>query len=201
MPFVHELFSFITEYGYAAVFLGSVFEGESILLIAGLLAQQDHLSLPLILLYAFLGAVVADLAWFLLGRYGGNRVTKKLPFLLRWSIKSTDLIQKHPRAISTLMRFMYGFRNIVPFSIGMAGIRLRTFLPWNMLGALLWVGMFGGVGYLLGEAFEALAGNVRRIELVLIMGAILAFAILKGVSALFTKTVSNVIEKDTSNTV
>lgn len=201
MPFVHELFSFINEYGYLAVFIGSLFEGESILLIAGLLAQQDHLSLPFILVYAFLGAVVGDLAWFLAGRHGGNRLTKRFPLLLRWSAKPTILIKKYPRLISTLMRFMYGFRSVVPFSIGLSGIRLRTFLPWNMLGALLWVGVFGGVGYLLGEAFEALVGNVRRMELVLIMGAILAFAALKGISALFTKTVSTAIEKDTPDAV
>lgn len=201
MPFVHELFSFISEYGYVAVFFGSLFEGESILLIAGHLAQQDHLSLSFILLYAFLGAVAGDLIWFLAGRYGGHRITRRFPFLLRWSVKSTTLIQKHPRAISTLMRFMYGFRSVVPFSIGLSGIHLRTFLPWNMLGALLWVSVFGGVGYLLGEAFEALVGNVRRMELVLIMGAVLAFATLKGISDLFTKTVSNAIEKDTPDAV
>ena len=48
------LIPFIVAYGYPAIFLGGIFEGESMILIGGLAAYEGYLSLPLIYLYAVL---------------------------------------------------------------------------------------------------------------------------------------------------
>ena len=49
-----ELEHLIRQYGYFAVLLGTFFEGETVLILGGIAAQQGHLRLPLVLLFAFL---------------------------------------------------------------------------------------------------------------------------------------------------
>ena len=60
--------AFVTRWGYLAVFLGSLIEGESIILPAGYFASQGYLSLYKIMLIAFVGTVIADQLLFVFGR-------------------------------------------------------------------------------------------------------------------------------------
>jgi hypothetical protein len=52
----------IAQYGYAAAFLGPLFEGETVLLLAGYAAHRGYLD------FAGLGAVTGDQFFFWLGR-------------------------------------------------------------------------------------------------------------------------------------
>ena len=63
---------FIQEYGYWALLLGTILEGETIMLLAGFAASQGHLSLPWVWLVGFLGAVTGDQTFFYLGRWKGK---------------------------------------------------------------------------------------------------------------------------------
>lgn len=166
---IHELFFFITNYGYLAVFFGSILEGESILLVAGLLAYENYLSLPLILLLSLLGSVTGDTFWFVLGRRFGDKLLTRWSWLKKLGDRSTTLVAKKPVLVSFLMRFMYGFRNIVPFSLGRTNLRFQTFLFFNFLGALAWVTVFSLVGYLFGGILTLVFGRLRRYELLLII--------------------------------
>lgn len=170
------ILSLIIEYGYIAVFIGSIFEGETIVVIAGLLSFKNHLFLPFVLCSAFFGSVIGDTTWFLIGRYRG-------PYMMqRWNIfkkLSTPvvLVGKKPVLISFFLRFMYGFRHIVPFSLGMTKFPLRKFVFFNSLGAILWVSVFGSLGYLFGDIIEVAFGRIRRYELSLIVIVFLVFVV------------------------
>jgi membrane-associated protein len=41
----------------------------------------------------------------------------------------------------------------------------RKFIIFNFLGAILWVTVISGVGYLFGQHWERLAGEVKRIDI------------------------------------
>lgn len=164
----------ITDYGYLAVFVGSIFEGETIVVLAGLLAFKNHLFLPFILVSAFFGSVVGDTTWFLLGRYRG-------PYMMRrWSIfkkltTPVEIVGKRPVLISFFLRFMYGFRHIVPFSLGMTTFPIKKFVLFNSLGAILWVTVFGFLGFLFGDILEVVFGHIKRYELSLIVLVVFIF--------------------------
>jgi membrane protein DedA with SNARE-associated domain len=64
MPFTQLL----ADHGYLAVLIGSLLEGETILVLAGFAAHQGHLSLPLVLAIAFVGGTFGDQIFFWLGR-------------------------------------------------------------------------------------------------------------------------------------
>jgi membrane protein DedA with SNARE-associated domain len=170
------LISLISTYGYLAVFIGSIFEGESILILGGFAVHEGYLAIVPLFIYAFLGAVVGDLSWFLLGKYKGHKIMNQWPRFKKWMGKPLKLIHAKPSFTAFSMRFMYGFRHIVPFSLGMSNLRVRTFLFWNMLGALAWILAAGITGLIFGDLLEYFLGNLKRIEFVAIVVAIIIIA-------------------------
>src|SRR5215203_4012588 len=80
-----RVLSLIEHYGYLVVLFGVMLEstgvplpGETILLAAGVLAQQGHLHLGYSIAFGILGAVLGDQIGYWVGREGGR------PFVLRW---------------------------------------------------------------------------------------------------------------------
>ena len=54
----------ILTYGYAALLIGTFFEGETILIIGGLTAHLGYLQLPLVMVIAFIGSFSGDQVFF-----------------------------------------------------------------------------------------------------------------------------------------
>lgn len=179
--------SLIQSYGYIAVFIGSVFEGESIMLVSGVLAHEGYLSFSKMIGVAFLGAVVGDWGWFYLGRGYGVSLLNRFAFIKKMMSKPTDIIHKNPIKLSFFMRFMYGFRHVIPFSLGMSKLPARIFFFWNALGAGLWAVVFGSAGYLLINIIETVLGNIRKYQIILIVGVILALGLINFILYLVKK--------------
>ncbi len=163
-----ELVSFITTHGYTAVFLGSLIEGEALVIIAAFFAFLGELSLSLVLLCAFLGTLLSDVGWFLLGRYTGVRFLERFTWLHTLSKGSTALVGRRPRLTAFLVRFLYGFRVIVPFSLGKTAIETNTYILYNALGVFVWVGIFGGIGYFFANGVETIIGKTQHLGLIMI---------------------------------
>ena len=62
----------ISQYGYAALIVGSMAEGETITLLGGVAAHQGLLKFPLVVIAVALGGMIGDQLLYLLGRrFGG----------------------------------------------------------------------------------------------------------------------------------
>lgn len=184
--------SFIEDYGYLAVFLGSVLEGETVVLIGGLLSHELYLLFPVVVLCAFLGALVSDWGFFFLGRRRPSFFNKRLACLVKFAKTPTAFIEKNPRKASFLMRFMYGFRHVVPYSIGASCIPTKLFLLWNSMGAFAWALTMTTGGYLAGNLLASLMVSVRDNEtriLIIILCAIAFYVLMANIS-------SYIIEKE-----
>ncbi|MEK7552289.1 MAG: DedA family protein [Patescibacteria group bacterium] len=175
----------ILTYGYPFIFLGSMLEGEVVLVLGGLVAYAGILKLHFILLFAILGAITADICWFMIGRKKGIRIFEKYPWLEKLSRKPQAMIHKNPKVVSFLMRFMYGFRNVVPLSLGMSSIKTSTFILYNSLGAVIWVLVIGLAGYFFGDIMEVFIGRLRHNEFRIIIIAVVAFSLIHGAIKLF----------------
>jgi membrane protein DedA with SNARE-associated domain len=170
--------SLIGSYGYLAVFLGGIFEGEVILLLGGLAAHEGILSLWFVIGFAFLGTIIGDWAWFLVGRWKGEQTLARFPRMAAASAWPRRFIADRPALMAFLMRFMYGFRSVVPLGIGMSSIRVRTFALAHTAGAVLWSASVGVAGYFFGTVLEVFIGRAKKYELifaVVIIAGILVF--------------------------
>jgi membrane protein DedA with SNARE-associated domain len=171
----------LARYGYAAVLVGSFFEGETIVLMGGFSVHQGYLHLPGVIACAFAGSLAGDQIAYLLGRRYGEPVLERRP---KWR-PHVELVrhrlENHGTWLLVFFRFLYGLRNIVPFAAGLTGIRPRKFIPLNVLGAALWAPTITILGYLFGQAFEKVLVHARRYEefalIALVVVGLVLFAI------------------------
>jgi membrane protein DedA with SNARE-associated domain len=153
---------FIRLYGYPALFGGMLIEqfippmpGEPLLLGAGALAGNGRLSLWLSATLALAGTVVGDLIWYEIGRRGGHRVLK---WLCRLSIEpdtcvrhGEDTFARRGASALLIAKFVPGLNSIGQPLAGALGMPRRRFAIFDALGAVLWVGLYVGLGYALHD--------------------------------------------------
>ncbi|HEX5740677.1 MAG TPA: DedA family protein [Pilimelia sp.] len=142
--------------------LGFFLPGDSLLFLAGLAASPIaeaavgiQLSLPGLLIGATLAAIVgAQLGHYLGARYGRRlfeRPDSRL-FKQEYVEKAEFYFNKYgPGKAVVLARFIPVVRTFLNPVAGMLGMPARTFLLWNVVGAILWVDGLILAGYLLAE--------------------------------------------------
>ncbi|EBN5144681.1 DedA family protein [Salmonella enterica] len=145
-----DINTLITHYGYAALVIGSMAEGETVTLLGGVAAHQGLLKFPLAAAVA-LGGMMGDQLLYLLGRCYGGKILRRFPRYHTKIRHAQKMIQRHPYLFVIGTRFMYGFRVVGPLLIGASRLPPKIFLPLNMVGALVWALLFTTLGYLGGE--------------------------------------------------
>jgi membrane protein DedA with SNARE-associated domain len=189
---VESLDAFIRSYGYPAVFAGVMGEqfapipGEPLLLAAGALAGTGHLSLGLAAAVAFLGAAVGDVVWYEIGKQGGHRVIR---WLCRVSIepdscvrRSEEILGRRGAGALLVAKFVPGLHSVAQPLAGALGMRRGPFLVFDLLGALLWVGLYVGLGYAFQAQFAralSLAERLRGGTLLAAAGALAVYLAVK----------------------
>ncbi|WPM85561.1 DedA family protein [Apirhabdus apintestini] len=146
-----DINSLITHYGYAALILGSLAEGETVTLLGGIAAHQRLLSLPLTIISVALGGMIGDQLLYLAGRRYGETILQRFPRYRGKITRARRLINRHPWLFVVGSRFMYGFRIVGPILIGASRLPPKIFLPLNIIGALVWATLFTLLGYMGGE--------------------------------------------------
>lgn len=169
-----NLSALVEHYGYAAVFVGALAEGESVLLAAGFAAHRGLLNLPVVVATAFIAATVGDQLWFHLGRTRGPWLLERFPSIESRARRLKPLLDRHPGLAVVALRFMYGLRTAGPAALGMLGVPSRTFTLFNALGAALWAVIVSGVGWQFGNAVQWLFDDLRSAEEVLLVGLFVA---------------------------
>ncbi|EBG8338850.1 DedA family protein [Salmonella enterica subsp. enterica] len=146
-----DINTLITHYGYAALVIGSMAEGETVTLLGGVAAHQGLLKFPLVAAAVALGGMMGDQLLYLLGRCYGGKILRRFPRYHTKIRRAQKMIQRHPYLFVIGTRFMYGFRVAGPLLIGASRLPPKIFLPLNIVGALIWALLFTTLGYLGGE--------------------------------------------------
>jgi membrane protein DedA with SNARE-associated domain len=170
-----DLEGLVRTYGYAAVLCGTLLEGETLVVIAGFLSHRGYLHPPLVALAAFTGSFLVDQFFFRLGRRQGRRLL--LQRSERWqagAVRAEALLQRFGTWLILGFRFLYGFRTVTPFVIGMSRVSAARFAILNAAGAAVWAVVFTAAGYYFGRAMEAILGDLRRHEAWLIAALAIA---------------------------
>jgi membrane protein DedA with SNARE-associated domain len=159
-----DLASLIQNWGYPAVFAGSLIEGETILALAAVAAHRGYLALPSVIAVAAAGGFLGDQIYFLVGRFAGDRVLARWPALRPGAERVRQLLARYDTPLILGVRFLYGLRTVGPIAIGMSRVHWSRFALFNLIGAILWAALVAGIGYALGEALTRVLGDLKRIE-------------------------------------
>lgn len=156
---------FIRSYGYAAIFIGTFFEGETVLVVGGFLAHRTYLELPWVIAAAFFGTLLGDQMYFYLGRIKGVQYLEKRPRWKRKSARVRKLLRRHQTLVVLGFRFFYGVRTIIPFLLGASKVSPLRFLILNAIGASVWAIAVAVAGFVLGRTATLLLADVELYEL------------------------------------
>ena len=108
------------------------------MLLGGIFAHEGHVNLGLIIFVAGLGGFVGDQIYFYIGRYNKKYIQKKLKTQRRKFAVAHLLLQKFGWMIIFIQRYMYGFRTVIPMSIGITRYDAKKFAIINLLSAWIW---------------------------------------------------------------
>ena len=163
----------IENYGYLAILILTFFEGETIVILAGVAAHLGLLELQWVMLSALAGSFGGDQLWFYIGRRWGPQIIARRPSWREGAEKVYKHLHKHQYWLILTFRFYYGFRNVTPFVLGSSGIPWLRFFMLNLIGAIVWAFTFAYAGYLFGEAFKLFIDDYHNYALYVLGGLVL----------------------------
>lgn len=176
----------LSSFGYAALFgivfaesglfFGFFLPGDSLLFTAGLLASKGLFDIWLVFwgcaLFAFLGDQVGYWCGELFGTGFFNKPGSwfRDPGHIR---RAHDFYQKHGKKTIVFARFVPAVRTFAPIVAGAARMDYSTFVLYNAIGGVGWVGLFTALGYFLGSLIP---NSIEYVSLAII--AIIAISFL-----------------------
>jgi len=173
------LLNLLAQYGYAIVFVSILLDnaglpipGELLLLLFGAIARNGDADLVLGVLLAAAAAIAGDSVGYWLGRLTGDRVLRTYCRLTLGSGKcvrrAASYYQLHGRTAVIFGRFVMGARAFLPALAGSAGMPFVQFLLLDILGALVWAGLFITLGYSVGWSPERVHEGYRGVSIALL---------------------------------
>jgi len=130
--------------------------GSSMLFTAGLLASHGLFNVWVLLPLITLAAILGDSTGYWFGTKVGPALFKREDsrFFRKSHVEKTRAFyERHGVIAIVLARFVPIVRTFAPILAGIAGMRYKTFLSYNVAGGVLWGAGVAFAGYFLGEIF------------------------------------------------
>jgi membrane-associated protein len=177
-----DLISIIKVGGYLAVggivfaesglLVGFFLPGDSLLFTAGFLASQGYLNIVALIIVTFVAAVVGDTVGYLFGKKVGPKIftrDESIFFDKQHIARAQKFYDAHGGKAVTLARFMPVVRTFAPIVAGVGQMPYRSFVFYNVLGALLWAVGLPLIGFFAGSYIP----NVDKYLMPIIAGILL----------------------------
>lgn len=162
--FPGDLSALILAAGYAGLFaivfaesgllIGFFLPGDSLLFTGGFLASQGYFDLWLLIGGCFVAAVLGDSTGYAFGRRVGPAIFRREGSFLfnpKNLIHARVFYERHGGKAIVLARFLPVIRTFAPILAGVGEMRYRSFLVYNVIGALLWAVGLPLAGFALGS--------------------------------------------------
>ena len=127
--------------------------GDSLLFAAGALCAAGELSMAAMMALLMLAAFAGNAVNFSVGRFVGPRVFQSGHRLLRkdYLDRGHAFFERYGGKAVVLGRFVPIVRTFVPFVAGAAQMAPASFVLYNAVGAIAWVTLCLGAGWLFGN--------------------------------------------------
>ncbi len=165
----------LDRYGYPAVFLLILVEGvgipapgQTLLMAAGLTAAHGHLNIIWVLIWAGTAAVLGNSLGYLLGRWGGRHLLAKFKVRGDRLARLEDNFRRYGGLVVLVARFFDGLRQLNGIVAGMLAMPWWIFTAFNVLGAILWTGVWGLGVYWLDKEMGPVHRAFRQVEPVVV---------------------------------
>ena len=130
-----------------------ILPGDSLLFAAGTFAAIGALRPDVLFVVLSIAAVAGDSVNYAIGHTIGPRVFREnYRFLKREYLDRTEqFYERHGGKTIIIARFMPIIRTFAPFVAGVGSMRYPRFLAYNVVGGIVWIGLFVYGGYFFGN--------------------------------------------------
>ncbi len=127
--------------------------GDSLIFAAGTFAARGALNPWAIFIALSIAAILGDTVNYWIGhRVGAKAYSGELKWVKKDHMERTHLFfNKHGGKAIFLARFVPIVRTFAPFVAGVSQMHYGFFLRWNVIGGIVWVGIFTALGYFFGN--------------------------------------------------
>lgn len=173
---IESLFPHLNHWGYyvllimtfleTSAFLGFLVPGESLVVVAGLLASRGLLELGDVIWVASLGAIMGDTVGYFIGRRFGEgfflKYGKYFFFKKEYLDEAKGFFDKHGGKTVLFGRFMAWLRAFAPVVAGISKMHYPRFLFFNVAGGIAWAATFSLLGYFVGNSWDIIKAYLGR---------------------------------------
>jgi len=158
---------FLMTFFETSAFLGFLVPGESMVVIAGLLASRGVLELGDVIWVASVGAIMGDTVGYFIGyRFGEGfflKYGKNFFFKKEYLDEAKGFFDKHGGKTVFFGRFMAWLRAFAPVVAGISRMHYPRFLFFNLAGGIVWATIFSLLGYFVGNSWDIIKIYLGRI--------------------------------------
>ncbi len=154
--------------------VGFFLPGDSLLVTAGILAGQELLSAPLLMVVLSIAAIVGDTVGYSIGYRTGPLIFKKPKSLLfdpEHINRAHRFYEKYGGKTIILARFLPLIRTFAPVVAGVGRMNYMKFVFYNIFGGIGWVVSMISVGYFLGS----IPGVDKYLHIIIILVIVISF--------------------------
>ncbi|HOY21557.1 MAG TPA: DedA family protein [Cellvibrio sp.] len=155
--------------------------GDSLLFATGALVAisgSAGLDINVMALLVVTAAILGNIVNYTIGRFFGTRLFRNPNskiFRRDYLDKAHNFYEKHGGVAIIMTRFIPIFRTFAPFVAGMSGMTYPRFIAYNVIGALLWVGIFLYAGYFFGN-IPSVRKNFTMVILAILVVSVMPIA-------------------------
>ena len=157
---------------------------ELVLPLAGFLTGQGDMWFPGAVLAATAGSILGALILYYIGYYfGENRIRALVRKFGRWVMvsegdidKANDWFDRHDRKAVLFGRMFPVVRSLISIPAGIRQMPMTRFLIYTTIGSAVWNTTLIGIGWILGDNWEAVEEYVGYFQYVVILAVLAGIA-------------------------
>ena len=125
--------------------------GDSLIFIAGTFASRGAINIFLLFFILSSAAILGDTLNYWIGSFSGNKIQNSRLLKREHMNKTKEFYKKHGGKTIILARFIPIIRTFAPFVAGIGKMNYVRFLSFNVVGGVIWVGLFIFSGFYFGQ--------------------------------------------------
>lgn len=158
--------------------------GDSLLFAVGAISARGSLNVWLIALVLIAAAILGDAVNYHIGKWLGPQVFKagaddtlyERMLNRRHLERAHEFFKAYGGKAVIMARFVPIVRTFVPFVAGAGAMKYSRFVLYNVMGAVMWVGVCVGAGYAFGE-MEFVKKNFEAVIIAIIVISLIPMAV------------------------
>lgn len=173
-PWIVTLVIALIIFAESGLLIGFFLPGDSLLFSAGFLMSAGKLDfdIHLFVVIMFFAAVLGDGVGYLFGRRIGPKIFKRpnsLLFRQENIEKAKEFYEKHGSITIVIARFIPIVRTFAPIVAGVGQMKYKSFLTFNIIGALLWAVGITYAGFYIGEVLHSMGIEIDTVLLPIVL--------------------------------